>query len=62
MSTRYLTTNQMAERFQTAESTIRHWRSVGYGPRPAKIGRRFLYPLADVEAWEQAKLADGGAA
>lgn len=50
----YLTTGQVAERFCTAESTIRYWRSIGYGPHGVKFGRRVLYRLADVQEWEQA--------
>jgi len=48
----YLTTRELAERFRAPEATVRWWRHRGYGPPAIKVGRRRLYPLADVEAWE----------
>lgn len=59
----YLTTSQLAERFQTPESTVRYWRHTGYGPPGVKIGRRVLYRVADVQEWERAIRRDaaGGA-
>lgn len=55
---RYLTTAELAERYRTGESTIRHWRTVDYGPAGIKVGRKVLYDLAVVEAWDAAQRAD----
>ncbi|MGQ0842535.1 MAG: helix-turn-helix transcriptional regulator [Sporichthyaceae bacterium] len=56
----YLTTREVAERFRTAESTVRYWRSIDYGPAGVRVGRRVLYRASDVEAWEREHL--GGVA
>ncbi|PKV95899.1 hypothetical protein ATK30_6832 [Amycolatopsis echigonensis] len=48
----YLVTEELAARFRTADSTIRYWRMIGYGPRGVKVGRRVLYSLAEVEKFE----------
>ncbi|WP_208637476.1 helix-turn-helix transcriptional regulator [Amycolatopsis echigonensis] len=45
-------TEELAARFRTADSTIRYWRMIGYGPRGVKVGRRVLYSLAEVEKFE----------
>lgn len=48
----YLTTSDVAKRYQTAESTIRYWRSIGYGPRGTKVGRKVLYPFAEIQRFD----------
>ncbi|MEV5977245.1 helix-turn-helix domain-containing protein [Streptomyces sp. NPDC052114] len=55
---RYLTTTEVAERYRTAESTVRYWRQMGKGPRGMKIGKRVLYAEAELQRYEQA-LAQG---
>ncbi len=66
---KYLTTAELSVRTRTPVETIRYWRHLGTkGPRSVKYGRRVLYPIEDVEAWErQARNAEanvhaGGAA
>jgi hypothetical protein len=49
----YLTTKELAERFRTAPSSIRDWRSRGIGPLGIRFGRNVLYPLPEVEAYER---------
>ncbi|HEY5833539.1 helix-turn-helix transcriptional regulator [Streptomyces sp.] len=56
---RYLTTREVAERYRTAESTVRYWRHVGYGPKGVKVGRRVLYSETEIARFEQ-KLAEQG--
>jgi DNA-binding transcriptional MerR regulator len=53
---KYLTTEELAERFRTAPSTCRYWRMQGYGPTGVRVGRRTLYDLAEVERWEAEQL------
>jgi DNA-binding transcriptional MerR regulator len=48
-----LTTEEVAQRFRTSPETVRYWRSTGKGPRSWKVGKRVLYALEDVEAWER---------
>lgn len=50
---KHLTTEEVADRFRTSTETVRWWRHVGKGPRSFKVGRRVLYALEDVEAWER---------
>jgi hypothetical protein len=49
---RYLTTDEVAERFRTSPETVRWWRFTGYGPASVKAGKRALYPVEAVEAFE----------
>jgi Helix-turn-helix domain len=48
----YMTTAEVAERFRTSPETVRWWRFTGYGPASIKAGRRALYPVEEVEAFE----------
>jgi len=48
---KYLTTPEVAELCRTSPETVRFWRHVGKGPKSFKVGRRVLYPSAEVEAW-----------
>ena len=57
MTTKYLTTHELAERFRTSPETIRYWRHIGHGPKSFKPGRLVLYDVADVEAWEESERA-----
>jgi predicted DNA-binding transcriptional regulator AlpA len=46
---------EVAELTGVSESTLRFWRSTGQGPKSAKLGRRIVYRLSDVEAWVDAQ-------
>ena len=48
----YMTTSEVAERYRTAESTVRYWRHIGYIPGGVKRGRRVLYDPAVLDAWD----------
>lgn len=48
-------TTELAERWGMAPGTLANWRINGEGPRFIKLGRRILYPIAEVEAFEQAR-------
>ncbi|MET8545786.1 MULTISPECIES: helix-turn-helix transcriptional regulator [Kitasatospora] len=50
---RYLTTAEVAQRYRTAESTVRYWRHTGYGPRGVKVGRRVLYLESELARFDQ---------
>lgn len=51
MSTKYMTTAELAAEVRAPVETVRYWRHVSRGPRSFKIGRRVLYATEDVEAW-----------
>jgi hypothetical protein len=57
---RYLTTAEVAQRYRAAESTVRYWRHVGYGPRGVKVGRRVLYLESELARFDQ-RLREQGA-
>lgn len=57
MVERLLTTEEVAAYFRTVPATVRFWRHVGKGPRSFKVGRRVLYRESDVQAWQEAALA-----
>lgn len=59
---KYLVTAELAERYRTAESTIRYWRMIGYGPKGVKVGRKVLYPIDEVERFDKVLAEQGGAA
>jgi hypothetical protein len=48
-----LTTEEVADRFRTSPETVRYWRHTRKGPLSFKVGKRVLYALEDVEAWER---------
>ncbi len=50
---KYLTTEEMAARYRTVPSVIRHWRQTGYGPSGVRVGKRVLYPREQVEAFDR---------
>lgn len=52
MDDEYLTTEEVARIARTSPSTVRFWRHQGKGgPEGFVVGRRVLYPRADVERW-----------
>lgn len=56
----YLTTAEVAERYRTSPGTVRYWKHIGYIPGAFKRGRRTLYPVALLDAWDAEQT--GGAA
>ncbi|HJW72593.1 MAG TPA: helix-turn-helix domain-containing protein [Geothrix sp.] len=51
-----LTTKETAERLRVSICTLANWRVSGGGPRYIKFGRKVLYPLSELEAYEKAHL------
>lgn len=62
MTTKFHTTDEVAEICRTSPETARYWRHIGKGPKSFKVGRRVLYAAEDVEAWLEAARAAGEAA
>lgn len=52
MGAKYATIPEVADRYRTTEATIRYWRATGYGPKSIRVGRRVLFPLEDLEAFD----------
>ena len=52
----HLTPKEAADRLRLTVGTLSNWRMQGAGPRFIKLGRKVLYPLAEIEAFEQRQL------
>jgi predicted DNA-binding transcriptional regulator AlpA len=53
---RWLSRQQLADRYGLPVKTPAQWASKGTGPRYARIGRHVRYRLSDVIAWEAERL------
>lgn len=53
--TKFLTPEEVAERYRGGVSvgTLRNWRAMKIGPSFVKIGKAVLYPLDELEAWDE---------
>jgi predicted DNA-binding transcriptional regulator AlpA len=49
---RFLTTEDLTQRWHTTKSAIHTMRHRGHGPKAIRIGKRNLYRLRDVEQFE----------
>lgn len=56
MTLTHLTPKQLAERWHMTPKTLANRRAAGTGPAYLKNGSRVLYPLAEVERYEQSSL------
>lgn len=50
---KYLTTEELAARWRMNPQSLRNWRLQGRGPKFVKVGKKALYAVTDVEAWER---------
>ena len=52
---KFLTPEEVSERYRGGVSlgTLRNWRSMRIGPTFVKIGKAVLYPIDELEAWDQ---------
>lgn len=51
-----LTPKETAERLRMTVGTLSNWRVQGVGPRFIKLGRKVLYPVVEIEAFEKRQL------
>jgi excisionase family DNA binding protein len=58
----FLTVEEAAERLRTPVATLYAWRHRGGGPPCAKVGRRLLYPVADLDRFVANLTQQDGAA
>ncbi|WFU80772.1 helix-turn-helix domain-containing protein [Bradyrhizobium sp. CIAT3101] len=51
----FLTAEEVSERYRSSVSvgTLRNWRAMKIGPTFVKIGKAVLYPMNELEAWDQ---------
>ena len=53
--TKFLTPEEVTERYRGGVSlgTLRNWRTRKIGPSFLKVGKAVLYPLEELEAWDE---------
>lgn len=56
MNEDFLTTRELAERWNLEPDTLKKWRVRGQGPLYHKVGRRINYGLEEIEEFEKNKL------
>jgi predicted DNA-binding transcriptional regulator AlpA len=55
---RWLSRQELADRYGVPVKTPAEWASKGTGPRYAKFGRHVRYRLSDVIDWESKRFAE----
>jgi predicted DNA-binding transcriptional regulator AlpA len=50
---KFLTTEELAERWGRSKRTLDNWRGKNVGPQPYKIVGRILYSLEEIEIYEK---------
>ena len=55
MSKRYLTQDEVAERYRglIAVRTLANWRSLRIGPKFTKVGKTVLYSETELDKWDE---------
>jgi Helix-turn-helix domain len=53
--TKFLTAEEVSERYrgEISVGTLRNWRAMRIGPPFVKIGKAVLYPITELDAWDQ---------
>ena len=54
-ASKFLTPEEVTERYRGGVSvgTLRNWRAMRIGPSFVKIGKAVLYPIEELEAWDE---------
>lgn len=52
---RFLSTHDLADRYQVSVASVHQWLSKGTAPRSMKIGRHRRFRLDDVLSWEASR-------
>lgn len=55
---RFLTAEEVSERYrgEISVGTLRNWRAMRVGPAFVKIGKAVLYPVDQLDAWDEKNL------
>jgi len=55
---KFLTAEEVSERYRGEVSigTLRNWRAMRVGPAFVKIGKAVLYPVDELETWDEKNL------
>lgn len=54
----FLTAEEVSQRYrgEVTVGTLRNWRSMRVGPAFVKIGKAILYPVDELDAWDEKNL------
>lgn len=54
----FLTAEEVSQRYrgEVTVGTLRNWRSMRVGPAFVKIGKGILYPVDELDAWDEKNL------
>lgn len=52
---KFLTADEVSERYrgEISVGTLRNWRAMRIGPTFVKIGKAVLYPVDELDSWDQ---------
>jgi hypothetical protein len=52
---KFLTAEEVSERYrgEITVGTLRNWRAMRIGPAFIKLGKAVLYPVSELDAWDQ---------
>lgn len=52
---KFLTADEVSDRYrgEITVGTLRNWRAMRIGPPFVKIGKAVLYPISELDAWDQ---------
>ncbi len=55
---KFLTPDEVADRYrgEISVGTLRNWRVMRIGPAFVKLGKAVLYPVSELDAWDQKNL------
>ncbi len=55
---KFLTADEVVERYrgEVSAGTLRNWRAMRVGPAFVKIGKAVLYPVDELDAWDEKNL------
>lgn len=56
----FLTTEEVSERYRglITVGTLENWRAQRIGPSFMKVGKAVLYPVAELDAWDQKNMVE----
>ena len=57
---KFLTAEEVSERYrgEISVGTLRNWRAMRIGPPFVKIGKAVLYPIRELDAWDQKNIVN----
>jgi hypothetical protein len=55
----FMTEGELATRWRHSLRSLQRWRAKGYGPPYIQIGRRIVFRVSDVEAFEARRVVVG---